>query len=215
MDDTETFRLDMTMMLAIHDALRRDLQHITRIAADSDDNPDILRSAPGWHMFKTYLHVHHTCEDDLLWPIMEAHLAERPDDLALLADLEAEHAMIDPLLRRIDGAGTDDGSESLGALADALATALTAHLSHEEAQGLRLIDGIVTEAQWERFGNEHGSRLRPEAPRYLPWLLDGLDADRADRILGNVPEPLRFAYREQWQPAYAHFDRWEQGRKSQ
>jgi hypothetical protein len=210
MNDTETFRLDMTMMLAIHDALRRDLRHITRIADDPNDKPARrLQDAAGWHMFKTYLQVHHLCEDELLWPLMAPHLAGRPGDLALLADLQAEHTTIDPLLSRIDAAGTDDsGPESVAVLASDLTTALTTHLSHEETEGLRLIDGVLTEEQWQRFGNEHGSRLRPAAPRYLPWLLDGLDAGRANRILGNVPEPLRLAYREQWQSAYAQFDRW-------
>ena len=111
-----------------------------------------LRSAIGWQMFKTYLDVHHSCEDDLLWPVMEQELADRPDDLALMAALEAEHSTMDPLLSAIDAAvaDRDSGSEPLGALTDALTTALTGHL----------------------------------------------------------PEPLRLAYRDQWRPAYADFDRW-------
>lgn len=211
MSNTKAFRLDMTMMLAIHDALRRELQHITRITADPTDDPSrILHSAAGWQMFKTYLHVHHTCEDDLLWPVMEQKLADRPDDLALVVALDAEHATIDPLLSAIDAAlaDRDSGPRRLGALTDALATALTAHLSHEETDGLALIDATVAERQWEQFGNEHGKRLRPEAPRYLPWLLEGQDSRKTDRILENIPELLRHAYRDQWRPAYAEFDRW-------
>ena len=211
MPNTKAFRLDMTMMFAIHDALRRELQHIARITAGTTDDPNhIIRSAVGWQMFKTYLDVHHSCEDDLLWPVMRQELADRPDDLALMAALEAEHATMDPLLSAIDAtvADRDSGSERLGALTDALTTALTGHLSHEESEGLALIDATVTEEQWEQFGNEHGKRLRPEAPRYLPWLLEGLDTDRTARILQNIPEPLRLAYRSQWRPAYAEFDRW-------
>jgi hemerythrin-like domain-containing protein len=211
MPSTKGSGLDMTMMFAIHDALRRELRHIARITADTTDDPNrIIRSAVGWQMFKTYLDVHHSCEDDLLWPVMEQELADRPDDLALMAALEAEHARMDPLLSAIDAAvaDRDSGSERLGALTDALTTALIEHLSHEETEGLPLIDATVTEMQWERFGNEHGNRLRPEAPRYLPWLLEGLDAERAARILENIPEPLRLAYRDQWRPAYAEFDRW-------
>ena len=117
------FKLDMTMMFAIHDALRRELVQIARITDRVTDDPQhILRSAAGWQMFKSYLHVHHTCEDDMLWPVLEQSLASRPDDLALLAALEAEHAAIDPLLAAIDAAlpDRDSGPEQIGGLTDAL-----------------------------------------------------------------------------------------------
>jgi hemerythrin-like domain-containing protein len=208
---TMDFKLDMTMMFAIHDALRRELIQIARITDRATDDPQhILRTAAGWQMFKSYLHVHHTCEDDTLWPVLEQSLASRPDDLALLAALEAEHAAIDPLLAAIDAALADRerGPEQLGGLTDTLVTVLTAHLRHEENDGLLLIDATATLEQWQRFGAEHGKRIGPEAPRYLPWLLDGLDESRTASVLANIPEPLRQAYRDEWLPAFAGSDRW-------
>ncbi len=103
MNNSKDYHHDMTMMLAFHDALRRELGHIARVAATRTDDPRrIMATAVGWQMFKSYLQVHHSCEDDLLWPVMEKTLADRDDDLALLAALEAEHAAIDPLLNAID-----------------------------------------------------------------------------------------------------------------
>ena len=58
--------------------------------------------------------------------------------------------------------------------------------------------------------DEHGKRIGPEAPRYLPWLLDGLDESRTASVLRNIPEPLRQAYRDEWLPAFAGADRWGQ-----
>jgi hypothetical protein len=211
MNSTKQYRLDMTMMFALHDALRRELGHVVRVTAGRSYDPRrVMATAAGWQMFKSYLHVHHSCEDDTLWPVMEKALAERADDLALLAALEAEHAAIDPLMRAIDAtlANPDSGPERLGDLADALATTLNAHLRHEEGEGLALIDATLTEQQWQAFGQEHGKRNGPEAPRYLPWLLEGLDDTRTQHVLEAVPGPLRTAYRDQWLAAYQRSDRW-------
>ena len=141
-----------------------------------------MATAAGWQMFKTYLQVHHRAEDDMLWPAMEKTLADRPDDLALLSALEAEHAAIDPLLNAIDAtlANPASGAERLGDLTDALATTLQAHLRHEEGEGLALIDATVTDEEWQDFGQESGKRIGPEAPRVFPWMLDGLDEARTE-----------------------------------
>jgi Hemerythrin HHE cation binding domain len=171
----------------------------------------VLRTAVGWEMFKAYLGVHHTTEDAALWPAMYAALAGRPDDLALLDAMEAEHAAIDPLLTAVDAAlaDRDTGPQRLGDLVDALVTGVTGHLEHEENEALALIDATLTEEQWQHFGREHGKRLLDDASRYLPWLLDGASPERTAIILGRfMPEPLRRAYRDDWAPAYAGVDLW-------
>ena len=97
------FKNDMTMMYATHDALRRDLDEILRVTERSSDDPKILLgTALGWEMFKQFLRVHHTSEDDLLWPAMRAALTGDCGAHALLDAMEAEHATIDPLLLSID-----------------------------------------------------------------------------------------------------------------
>ena len=103
-----SYSLDMGMMYAMHDALRRELERIARISARADDDPQrILRTAVGWQLFKSYLLVHHTAEDDAAWAVMEQQLADQPSDLALLQAMELEHAAIDPLLKAIDAAAAD------------------------------------------------------------------------------------------------------------
>ncbi|MGV9772354.1 hemerythrin domain-containing protein [Streptosporangium sp. NPDC003464] len=206
-----SFRLDMSMMFVMHDALRRELERIARITARGGDDPRlILKSAVGWEMFKTYLHAHHRSEDETLWPVMAEILAERPADLALLDAMEAEHAIIDPLLDSIDAALADreTGPRRLGELVDALHTGLTGHLKHEEAEALTLIDATLDEEQWGRLGRRQRERIGTAAPRYLPWLLDDLDPHRAAAILGRMPEPLRTAYENDWRAAYVGLDLW-------
>jgi hemerythrin-like domain-containing protein len=211
-NSSKHYKHDMTMMVAFHDALRRELGYITRVASARTDDPrHMMATAAGWQMFKTYLHVHHGCEDDLLWPAMEKTLADRPDDLALLAALEAEHAAIDPLLNAIDAtlASPASGPERLGDLTDALASTLHAHLRHEEGEGLTLIDATVTDQLWQGFGEENSKRIGPEAPRVFPWMLDGLDEARTEHILQLVPEPVRAVYHNEWLGQYRQMDRWQ------
>jgi len=203
--------LDMTMMYALHDALRRDLHRLARATCRPDDDPAaVLRSAVGWELFKTYLGVHHRAEDDALWPAARAAVAGKPEDLALLDAMEAEHAVIDPALAAIDAAlaDRDSGPARLGGLVDDLAAKLTAHLTHEERAALPLIDATVPEPDWRRFGQLHSRRVGDDARRYLPWVVDALPPDRLATILDRMPPPIREAYYDDWSPAYRALRPW-------
>ncbi|MFD0902162.1 hemerythrin domain-containing protein [Actinomadura sediminis] len=203
--------LDMTAMYAMHDALRRELEHLAKITARLDDDPrSLLRTAVGWELFTKSLHIHHTAEDDALWPALRESLAERPDDLALLEAMEAEHAAVDDVMAAIDTALSDPGApvDRLGDLTDSLVTGLTAHLKHEEDQALPLIQAVATPQQWAHFGQVHGQRIGPDAPRLIPWLLEGATEETVATMLAPLPEPARAAYTTQWQPAYTALNRW-------
>jgi hemerythrin-like domain-containing protein len=207
-----TFTLDMTMMFAVHDALRRELTQVARITARPQDDPrHILRTAVGWEMFKSFLRVHHTSEDLTVWSVVEQVLAEQPgDDQALLDAMEAEHAAIDPLISAVDAALADrnSGPQVLGDLVAALAAGLRAHLKHEEDEGLALIDATLTPQQWKAFSEDHRARIGGDARRYLPWLLDGASPPTTEAILGRMPAPLQEAYASEWRKAYVDLDRW-------
>lgn len=205
------FKYDWTMMYAMHAALRRELERIARVTARTDDDPKhVLRTAAGWEMFKSYLQVHHTAEDEMLWPPMRAALAGNPDATALLDAMEAEHSAIDPLLVAIDAAlaDRDFGPQRLGGLTDALATVLRAHIGHEEDEGLAVIDATITGEQFQAFGADHGKRIAGDVQRYLPWMLEDATPEVTATVLGQLPPPVQQAYRDEWQPAYAKLDLW-------
>jgi hypothetical protein len=205
------YQLDMSMMFAMHDALRRELVQVGRIARLRDDHPGrLLRAALGWELFKKFLLVHHQSEDDTLWPTLRANVAGQPDRVALADALEAEHAVIEPLLTAIDAAAADPdyGYQRFGDIVDELATKLSTHLSHEETDGLPLIDVSLTAQQWQRFAQVHTERIRGDAPMYMPWLLNGASPQTLDAVLGKFPPPLLTAFREEWGPRYAALDLW-------
>ncbi|MEU3278622.1 hemerythrin domain-containing protein [Streptomyces antibioticus] len=205
--------LDMTMMFAIHDALRRELERIARITSRVDEDPrHVLSTAVGWELFKKFLTAHHTSEDRTLWPVMYEALAGRGagSEIALLDAMEAEHGLIEPLLTDIDAAlaDRDSGAERLGGLVDTLCTDLRAHLDHEERKALALMDLTLSPQQWAAFSAEQKDRIGSDANRYLPWLLDDIDAARVAVILGKLPPPLRAAYETEWRAAYEDLDIW-------
>jgi hypothetical protein len=203
--------VDLTMMVAMHDAFRRDLARaVGRHRTDDPARRPAVRT--GWELFKTQLHMHHTGEDSDLWPRMRTHLADRPDDLALLQAMQDEHGRIDPLLNAVDDAlaDRDHGHQRLGDTVDALATELSGHLAHEERDTLPLIDRSLTQTQWQAFvaDQRRKSGIRGAA-QFFPWLLDGASAEQAQAVLTGLPAPLRVVYRRIWQPRYARHDHWE------
>ena len=97
---------DLTIMIAAHDAFRRDLTRLARAAATADlTGPARRRSiAAGWDLFKRELHMHHTAEDEIIWPALRPRLAHSEAALSVLDAMEEEHERIDPLLAAVDAA---------------------------------------------------------------------------------------------------------------
>ncbi len=190
--------LDTTIMIAIHDALRRDVEQVARRAADPNGQLD---AALGWELFSRFLEIHHRAEDDLLWPMLQQALEGRDDDLALVASLEDEHAQIDPLLEQANAVLRGESDERLVDVIDAMVTHLRNHLRHEEDEGLPLMGQVLTEEQWMQFGQGSGARVAPEAAQFVPWLVN--DARNAQDILDRLPPPMVEGYVGGWRDAYA------------
>lgn len=204
---------DMIMMYVIHDALRRDLEHLSRAVERQDTfQPDRRqRFAAGWEVFKGQLHHHHTGEDDALWPRVRAHLADRPDDLALLEEMEAEHVRIGPAIKAIDAAVADptSGPERLPEATAVFGRELTDHLAHEERDAVPLIDSVMTRQDWRAFGRHQQKTTGLKgAAEFFPYILTGADLERGSQALAQFPPPLRLLIRRLWMPRYAKRELW-------
>lgn len=206
-----TFTNDMTGMYVMHDALRRELRHLSALAARTDVDPrEILRTAPGWELFKKVLHVHHGAEDDALWPDIREAVGDKHDLLAVLDAMDAEHARIEPALDAVDAAiaatGPDDGA--LAAAVEQMSAGLRAHLEHEEDDGLPIVDAFATPELLQRFGLEHSKRIGGDVSTVFPWMLEGADETDTATSLRPLPDAVRTAYTEQWKPAFEALPRW-------
>ena len=218
---------DLTIMIAAHDAFRRDLTRLARAAAAADlSDPARRRSvAAGWELFKRQLHMHHTAEDEIIWPAMRPRLANRETALSVLDALEAEHQRIDPLLAAVDAAFTqhdaaftrDDaapgdgspGADRLADVIDVLTSTLTGHLTHEERDGLPLIGVALTGAEWRSAGFKMARKNgMASGGEMFAWILDGAGREDAATTLGTLPPPLRLLYRAVWKPRFEKTSRW-------
>jgi hypothetical protein len=207
---------DLTIMLASHNAFRRDLVNLAR-AAKFADLPDPARRrsvSAGWETFKRQLHTHHSAEDQLIWPALRERLSHSENALSVLDEMEAEHELIDPMLAAVDaelGVNGDDRTASgrAGDAVDVLVGTLTGHLAHEERDALPLIGVALTAAEWRGVGfkiaRQNGLSGGSEM---FAWMLDGADPDEVRATLGQLPPPLRVVYRRIWKPRYSKTARW-------
>ncbi|MCX4451919.1 hemerythrin domain-containing protein [Streptomyces sp. NBC_01728] len=198
--------VDLTVMYAAHDAFRRDLERLGDAAADGTAFTPQVRA--GWDNFRHQLHIHHTAEDSDLWPRVERKVAGRPRDAALLAEMEAEHALLDPRLTAVDAALKDRSAE-LPFLVRTLASTLDDHLAHEEESALPLIREVLTLADWGAFtGRIRKTQGVRGAAVFVPWIVDGASpADRA-RFLGALPPPARVLNKLFWEAGYRRRGLW-------
>jgi hypothetical protein len=210
---------DLTIMIAAHDAFRRDLVSLVRSAQGPDrHSPGRQRSiAAGWELFKRQLHVHHTAEDDLIWPVLRERLGRSANALSVLDEMEAEHERIDPLLAAVDhgfaaAAGSADGYAGADPLADAVDTlvvTLTGHLAHEEKDGLPLIGAALTAAEWRGVGFKIARRNGLSAGgEMFSWMLSSATPDETRTITRQLPPPVRVLYKAAWKPRFEKTKRW-------
>ena len=207
MTDSQQDTIDFTMMYVTHDALRRDLRRLTTAAAAGKARTPTVRA--GWENFKTQLHIHHTVEDDDLWPRLYRAVACQPVELALLQEMEAEHAVLDPLLSAIDEALTTRPQEPLDKRLQDLAAALDAHLTHEEDSALPLIQSVLTSEDWRGFAKAMARAQGVKgAAVYVPWIVDGATSAERKRFFSALPAPVRVISRLVWEPRYRHRGLW-------
>jgi hemerythrin-like domain-containing protein len=207
---------DLTIMLAAHDALRRDLVGLAHAADRAVRRGPAQQAAVqrGWEVFQRQLHIHHTAEDDLVWPALRERLAASDAAQSVLEAMEAEHEQIDPLLAAVNQAmdGADRGGRPDGAAladtVDVLTMALHGHLAHEERDALPLIGTALTVGEWRAVGRRIGLRNLRRAPEMFAWMLDGAAPERAAAATDQLPPPARVLYRAVWQPRFARRERW-------
>jgi iron-sulfur cluster repair protein YtfE (RIC family) len=199
---------EVSFMVAMHNALRRDLARLQEVAGRIDSGSAAPSTVlAGWDAFQTQLEYHHAAEDDNLWPVLRRELAD-PDDLAAVDAMTEEHRHIPPALDQVDRALRGDGD--LPAAAEALSAGVTQHLQHEEAAVLPLIEKHMTRAQWRAFLVQERDRHAPRArTEFLTWLLDDADAHDSEAVFAEMPRPVRLVYRRFLKPRYDAQRRWQ------
>ena len=187
--------IDLAAMYLMHRGFRRDLDAFADATTTTPvtDRPRWARLSRRFALFASVLHKHHHGEDIGLWPLLH----ERGADPAVLDALEAEHAGIDPLLASCtqdlaalaDGSGDESTRERLVDCITRLRDGLSAHLAHEERDGMALVQAHLTQEDWDRldkevFAKEYSAR---DVPAVLGWVMSGLSPEAARRLPGANP----------------------------
>src|SRR5579862_3995270 len=198
MTDTDT-----RDMVLVHRVFRREfglLPLMVRGVADGD-TAGAARVAGHAREMTEALHHHHHNEDELLWPRL---LQRAPVDAELATRMEAQHAAIGQILRRIDAvlpiwpreASTRDASTLAADLAD-LHARLEEHLDDEEEHVLPIVGRTITPAEWAELA-QRGFAAMPKrrALVFLGHILASASPEeRTPFLRRRVPPPVRLAYR--------------------
>ena len=183
-----------TLMTAIHDALRRDLDQLI--------HPAVMPTAAcaRWMVFREQLHLHLAAEHTAMWRPARAKVTGDPHGQALLDAMEDEQQLIGPLQAMADDAfamGADPGWRRQ--LLTRLRTRLTSHLAHEEADALPLIGQIMSPHELSAITKAIRGGA---AERTIPWALAHASPQVRTQVLAQLPAPARLVYRRVWLPRF-------------
>ena len=95
-------RTDWALMIAIHDALRRDLDQLLHATASH------ASARARWAAFRSQLRFHLAAEHAAMWPRVRPKLSGHPHGQALLDAMDDERQLLGPLQAMIDDAFTMD-----------------------------------------------------------------------------------------------------------
>lgn len=213
--------VDVTGMYVMHHAFRRDLGNFAAAvpATPIDDRVTWRALAARWTRFAEILHKHHRAEDAGLWPLLVRRARMAGDDAALvtLEAMEAEHAVIDPILRAcatgFDQLGQTANLHAQAALKERIVEArdhLAAHLAHEERDAMALVQRYLTQTDWARAEKEHfGREHKPsDIPFTAPWALHQLPMEHLARVRDAMAgRPLEIAWRLFWRRPFEQRER--------
>ena len=200
--DTTTARPRIEEMYVVHRVFRRELTLLPRLVRAVREGDTDRAALVGGHLRLVLdgLHLHHTGEDEVLWP----RLLERAAPSAeLVHTMQTQHDLVDRHLDRLDplldewmrSAAVVRG-EQVARITDDLRESLLEHLDLEEREILPLISEHITVAEWALLG-EHGRGSMPA--KLLPLLFGSImeDADPEERamMLEPLPAPVRLLMR--------------------
>jgi hypothetical protein len=191
-----TGRGGWTLMNAIHDALRRDLDQLTHTTVSHP------AARARWIVFRDQLQFHFAAERAAMWAPVRAKLTGEPHGQALLDAMEDERRLIGPLRAVTDDAFTmDTDPERLRQLLTRLRTRLTSHLAHEEAEALPLIGQIMSPGELGGIARAiRGGYSVRRAAATVPWALAGASPDVRTQVMRQLPAPTRLLYQRIWRP---------------
>lgn len=193
---------DVNEMVVIHRVFRREftaLPTLIRAVAEGDVARAVL-VAEHLTLILDGLHMHHTGEDAVLWPLLQVRAAP---STALVETMQHQHGIVDSRTEEVRTqsaiwaqAPTPIGGEQLARTVEGLTAALLEHLEIEEREILPLVLCHITVEEWQSLG-DHGrdAMSARQLPLMFGAILEDADADERGRMLAQLPIPVRWFLR--------------------
>jgi hemerythrin-like domain-containing protein len=207
--DSASDRPRIQQMVVIHRVFRREFgllpALIRGVAADDLERAKVVADhATGLLRF---VHVHHSGEDELLWPVLRERVEIEAD---LIRRMEDQHERVAALIPRaqeqLPGWAAQPGADRGAALAatfEEIEAALDEHLGEEETQILPLVETHLSVAEWDRLGEHARASLSPpDLMASLAAILEEADDDERLMFTAVLPPPVLTMFVEQAEPAY-------------
>jgi len=196
---TDNPRIDTRDMLLIHRVIRREISRLPALIRAATEPGRAARIAVHAREMLDFLHIHHTGEDELLWPVLRPRVSLDGD---LIDRMEEQHAQISAAITDVlhdlpawTSSADPAAGERMATRLESVSDVLAAHLAEEEQRILPLASEHLTQQEWDVLA-QHGFAAIPARRRLviLGHILQ--EADDAERqwFLQRVPLPARFAF---------------------
>ena len=191
-------RPDVHEMVVVHRAFRREFPAAAALirGTAAGDTRRAKVVADHLRLGLAGLHMHHTGEDIVLWPLL---LERAAPSTGLVETMQTQHHAVDthveaimPALDAWEAAPARANGERLAQLCEQLTVALVEHLDLEEREILPLASRHVTAAEWNQMGEHGKDTMSPsQLPIMFGLVLEDADDQERAKMLGNLPLPIR------------------------
>lgn len=193
---------DMHDMVVVHRVFRRELRSIPELVVDTPAGDLGRASIVAGHarLILSGLHLHHTSEDDLLWPLLLERTAPSTD---VVRRMQHQHAAVDSLLEllgpgiaRWEAEARPAVGREVAALFDQLRRGVVEHLDDEEQTILPIAERAITPEEWAGVGEAGVAKMsRSELPLMFGAVMEDASPTERAEMLRVLPLPVRVLMR--------------------
>ena len=199
---------DLHDMVVVHRVFRRELRALPHLLLGTPPG-DLSRAAVvarHARLILAGLHLHHSGEDALLWPLLIERGAPPAD---VVKRMQAQHEVADELIQQLDVVLVRWQVEARPAVAveaaglmDRLAEAVIEHLDDEERTILPMAAEVITPEEWAAVGEASVAKMsRQELPLMFGAVLEDASSEERRAMLQALPLPARLLM-QSWGPGH-------------
>lgn len=204
---------DSRDMYVIHSAFRREFPAAPALVRAARDRAAVNRVADHIMLITGILDLHHTGEDEMVWPKL---LERGADEIAPLVEtMEKQHAVLHHGLIDVEArtatwrqTGRSEDGEALARAIEAVVPPMLEHLATEEEHLLALIDKHLTDEEWAEVGSGGmGKAKKSQLPVIFGMVLRDGRPEHVATLKAVIPAPAWFIMSRLGPRAYDRYTR--------